>query len=32
MKTKFKNLKNWFIPQKCDVVLCESTNDFWVLI
>lgn len=31
-KIKFKNLKNWFTPEKCDVVLCESTSDFWVLI
>ena len=25
-------LKNWVISEKCDVVACESTSDFWVPI
>jgi transposase len=25
-------LKNWVILEKCDVVACESTSDFWVPI
>jgi len=25
-------LKNWVISEKCDVVTCESTSDFWVPI
>ena len=25
-------LKNWVISEKCDVVVCESTSDFWVPI
>jgi transposase len=26
------NLKNWVTSEKCDVVACESTSDFWVPI
>jgi transposase len=26
------NLKNWVISEQCDVVACESTNEFWVPI
>ena len=26
------SLKNWVITEKCDVVACESTSDFWVPI
>ncbi|AKB32946.1 Mobile element protein [Methanosarcina siciliae HI350] len=26
------DLKNWVISEKCDVVACESTSDFWVPI
>ena len=25
-------LKNWVTSEKCDVVACESTSDFWVPI
>jgi transposase len=25
-------LKKWVISEKCDVVACESTSDFWVPI
>jgi hypothetical protein len=25
-------LKNWVISEKCNVVACESTSDFWVPI
>ena len=25
-------LKNWVLSEKCDVVACESTSDFWVPI
>jgi hypothetical protein len=25
-------LKNWVISEKCDVVACESTSEFWVPI
>ncbi|PAV10987.1 transposase [Methanosarcina spelaei] len=25
-------LKNWVVSEKCDVVACESTSDFWVPI
>jgi hypothetical protein len=27
-KIKFKNFKNWFTPERYDVVLCRSTSDF----
>jgi transposase len=26
------SLKNWVLTEKCDVVACESTSDFWVPI
>ena len=25
-------LKNWVLSEKCDVIACESTSDFWVPI
>ena len=25
-------LKNWVTSEKCDVIACESTSDFWVPI
>ena len=25
-------LKDWVISEKCDVIACESTSDFWVPI
>ena len=26
------SLKKWVLTEKCDVVACESTSDFWVPI